>query len=90
MVLLMLSVGTQGLVAANTQALFMQHFKAEGGSANAILSAAQSLIGATVGFLVTYLHNGSVKVMGSVMVACTVCGAILLWYFSRQAWQKSR
>lgn len=90
MILLMLSVGTQGLVAANTQALFMAHFKAEGGSANAVLSASQSLIGAAVGFTVTYLHNGSVKVMGSMMFVCTLFGAILLWYFSRQAWQKSR
>ena len=32
----MFSVGTQGLVGANTQACFMSYFSAEGGSANAV------------------------------------------------------
>ena len=33
----MFSVGTQGLVGANTQACFMTYFKQESGSANAVL-----------------------------------------------------
>lgn len=90
MILLMISVGTQGLIAANTQALFMQHFKEEGGSANAVLGACQSLIGAAVGFATTYLHNGTPQIIGSMMFACTLFGAILLWHFSRQAWQRTR
>ena len=38
----MFSVGTQGLVGANTQACFMSYFSAEGGSANAVLGVFQS------------------------------------------------
>lgn len=86
-VLVMLSVGTQGLIVANTQALFMGHFKAEGGSANAVLSSCQSLIAAGVGFLATYLHNGTPVVMGSMMFACTLIGCVLLWTLSRVEWQ---
>lgn len=82
--LIMVSVGTQGLVVANTQALFMQYFKENGGSANAVLSACQSLISACVGFSVTLLHNGSAIIMPAMMTCCTVVGIILLWYFSRQ------
>ncbi|MGN6898303.1 Bcr/CflA family drug resistance efflux transporter, partial [Neisseria sp. P0015.S002] len=45
----MFSVGTQGLVGANTQACVMSYFSAEGGSAHAVLGVFQSLIGASVG-----------------------------------------
>ncbi|UOO83246.1 multidrug effflux MFS transporter [Uruburuella testudinis] len=86
----MLSVGTQGLITANTQACFMGYFKAEGGSANAVLGVCQSLIGAAVGMLTTWLHNGTPQVMAGMMLASTVCGIVLLLAFSRQAWQPSR
>lgn len=86
-VLAMLSVGTQGLIVANTQALFMSHFKSEGGSANAVLSSCQSLIAAGVGFLATYFHNGTATVMGSMMFFCTLVGCVLLWMLSRVEWQ---
>ncbi|ASK26875.1 multidrug effflux MFS transporter [Neisseria chenwenguii] len=82
----MFSVGTQGLVGANTQACFMNYFKQDGGSANAVLGVCQSLIGAGMGMLVTWLHNGSVLVMAGMMLASTVCGIVLLWTFSHQAW----
>lgn len=85
-VLVMLSIGAQGLIVANTQALFMSHFKAEGGSANAVLSSCQSLIAAGVGFFVTHLHNGTAVVMGSMMFACTLTGCVLLWTLSRGEW----
>lgn len=81
--LLMCSIGAQGLIAANTQALFMgNHKPAIGGSANAVLSSSQSLIGALVGFLVTYLHNGTILVMAACMFGCTLVGLALLWTFS--------
>ena len=82
--LVMVSVGTQGLIAANTQALFMSNFKPEiAGSANATLSAGQSLISSLVGFAVTFLHNGTVLVMVGTMLASTVIGTALLLLFSR-------
>ena len=87
--LLMCSVGAQGLIAANTQALFMGNFKPEiGGSANAVLMASQSLIASTVGFAVTWLHNGSMTVMAACMFACSIIGGSLLWYCSRHQLRK--
>jgi len=62
----MFSVGTQGLVGANTQACFMSYFKQESASANGVLGAFQSIIGASVGLLVTRLHNGSALVMAGI------------------------
>ena len=67
----MFSVGTQGLVGANTQACFMSYFSAEGGSANAVLGVFQSLIGASVGMATTWLHNGSALVMAGMMLSST-------------------
>ena len=84
----MLSVGTQGLVVANTQALFMQHFREDSGSANASLSANQSLTGAMVGFLATVLHNGTAQILAWLMPTCTIVGVILLWHFSRSQWKR--
>ena len=84
----MLSVGTQGLVVANTQALFMQHFREDSGSANALLSANQSLTGAMVRFLATVLHNGTAQILAWLMPTCTIVGVILLWHFSRSQWKR--
>lgn len=84
--LLMTSVGTQGLIVANTQACYMGFFRAEGGSANAVLGTLQFLIAATVGWLTTQAHNGSAVVMTGMMLAATVCGMGLLWLFSRRVW----
>ena len=86
----MCSVGTQGLVTANTQASFMSYFKAEGGSANAVLGVCQSVIGALVGMLTTWLHNGTPLVMAGMMLASTVCGIVLLLAFSRRSWSPER
>lgn len=86
----MFSVGTQGLISANGQACFMNYFKTEGGSANAVLGVCQSLIAASVGLLTTWLHNGSIKIMPLMMLASTVSGLLLLWAFSRDAWRDNR
>lgn len=86
----MVSVGTQGLISANTQACFMSYFKEEGGSANAVLGVCQSIIGALMGMLTTWLHNGSALVMAGMMLVSTVLGMGLLWHFSRQVWLGKR
>ena len=85
----MFSVGTQGLVGANTQACFMSYFKEEGGSANAVLGVFQSLIGAGVGMAATFLHDGSATVMAATMTASTSCGIALLWLCSHRAWKEN-
>ena len=84
--LVMVSVGTQGLVVANTQACFMGYFKAEGGSANGVLISSQVLIGAAMGFLTTQLHDGSARIMPAMMLASTLCGSALLFALSRHVW----
>lgn len=86
----MLSVGTQGLITANTQACFMSYFRAEGGSANALLMAASSLTGALVGWLTTLLHDGTLNVMTGMMLASTLCGLTLLWICSRSIWLENK
>ncbi|UOO83642.1 multidrug effflux MFS transporter [Neisseria dumasiana] len=84
------SVGTQGLITANTQACFMEYFRKEGGSANAVLGVCQSVIGAVMGMLTTWLHNGTALVMAGMMLVCTMMGVILLWLCSRDAWLENR
>lgn len=79
----MIAIGSQGLIGANTQALFMGNFKAEiGGSANAILSAGQSLLASLMALLATFLHNGTVMVMAGMMMICGVLGVGVLYILS--------
>ncbi|QOG52251.1 multidrug effflux MFS transporter [Neisseria gonorrhoeae] len=77
----MFSVGTQGLVGADTQACFMSYFKEEGGSANAVSGVFRSLIGAGVGMAAT--------VMAATMTASASCGIALLWLCSHKAWKEN-
>lgn len=88
--LAMTSVGTQGLITANTQTCFMSYFKAEGGTANALLMASSSLIAAFMGWLTTLLHDGSAHVMAGMMLASSICGISLLWLYSRDVWLGKR
>lgn len=85
----MFSVGTQGLVGADTQACFMSYFKEEGGSANAVSGVFQSLTGAGVGMAATFLHDGSATVMAATMTASASCGIALLWLCSHRAWKEN-
>ncbi|MDO4997970.1 MAG: multidrug effflux MFS transporter [Neisseria sp.] len=86
----MFAVGTQGLITANTQACFMSHFKEAGGTANAVLMASTSIIGAFMGWLATELHNGTIYIMPSLMLASTLTGVILLFALSRQTWRNKK
>ena len=90
LLLIMFSIGSQGLVSSNTQACFMSYFREVAGSANAVLGTMQFLIAATVGWLTTLLHNGTMRVMPTMMLISTSLGAVLLWAFSRSAWHKHR
>ena len=84
--LMMVSVGTQGLIMANTQASYMGYFKQEGGSANAVLGTVQFSLAGLVGWLTTQAHNGSALIMPVMMLASTVAAIVLLWLFSRRVW----
>jgi MFS transporter, DHA1 family, multidrug resistance protein len=90
LVLIMFSIGSQGLVGSNTQACFMSYFREVAGSANAVLGTMQFLIAAMVGWLTTLLHNGSMHIMPTMMLISTGLGAVLLWAFSGSAWRRKR
>lgn len=77
--LVMVSIGMQGLIVANTQALFMSQHRAEiGGSANALLAAIPSFIAAMIAFFTTVLHDGTPFVMVAMMLLSTSLGLVLL------------
>lgn len=81
--LIVMTIGAQGLISANTTALFMNNYKSKvGGSANAVLSASQSLISAIIGFFTTVLHNGTILVMVGMMFVVMCVGLALLYHFS--------
>lgn len=87
--LVMMSIGTQGFIGANTQACFMQFFKEQGGSANGVMLSCQALIAGAIGYLTTQLHDGSLLIMPMMMLSCSILAVILLWTFSRSVWQKN-
>ena len=84
--LVTLSVGTQGLITANTQASFMSYFRSEGGSASGVLMSSQTLIAAGVGFLLATYGDGTVRTMPVVMLSCTLLGMGLLFACSYKVW----
>jgi len=57
--------------------------------ASAVLGVCQSVIGASVGMLTTWLHNGTAQIMPFMMLVSTVCGIILLRSCSHQAWKEN-
>ncbi len=79
---IMLSVGTQGLIVANTMSCYMACFSKNAGAANGVLGITQFLIGALIGWITTLLHNGSLLPMTGMMLASTLLGLSLLYYFS--------
>ncbi|WP_037588318.1 multidrug effflux MFS transporter [Stenoxybacter acetivorans] len=87
LIFMMFSVGSAGLISSNAMACYMGYFHKGGGSANAVLGVSQFVIAAGVGWLTTYLHNGTAYVMPSMMLASTLFGIALLWLLSRRAWQ---
>ena len=52
-----------------------------------MLGVCESLIGAAVGMVTTWLHHGTPQVMAGTMLGATVCGMVLVLAFSRDAWR---
>lgn len=83
---IMFSVGSQGLIVANSMALYMEYFDENSGSANAIMGTTQYLLAGTVGIITTILHDGTFIPMTLMMFLSTLTGLLLLYYFTlRQA-----
>lgn len=79
-----LSVGTHGLISANAQTIFIQHFNKETGSANAVFSFGQSIISALVAWTVAVCHDGSILLVVSLMLGATMLGTVLMMVCSYQ------
>lgn len=81
--LVMFSVGSQGLIVANIMSCYMDHFPKGSGTANAVLGTTQFMCAATVGWLTTLLHDGTLVPMASMMFLSTVIAITLLMTFSK-------
>lgn len=73
-----LSVGTHGLISANAQTIFIQHFDKDSGSANAMFSFGQSAISAFAAWAVTFWHDGTILLMVGMMLGATMFGTLLM------------
>ena len=74
---LMLVLGSQGLVAGNTMAVYLAHFDTNTGIAAAIGTSLQFFVGASMGFALSYLHGGTPFTLASTLAVCTVTSALL-------------
>lgn len=73
-----LSVGTHGLISANAQTIFMQHFEEGSGSANAMFSFSQSVISAFAAWAITFFHDGTILLVVGMMLGATMLGTLLM------------
>ena len=88
--LVMLTIGAQGLIVPSNQAIYMSYFSREAGSANALLGSGMQMIAFGIGWLTTDLHaktGGKLTVMPLMMMASTLCAIIAISLFSRGAFK---
>lgn len=74
----MLFVGTNGVISANSMALVMARFAAISGSASAMAGSMRFGAGALAGVVVSILHDGTAWPMFAVMMGCGA-GAIVFY-----------
>ena len=86
-VLVMISVGSQGLIVANVMACYMQYFAKGSGTANAVMGTSQYIIASIIAWITTLLHDGSLQPMAMMMTASTVVGIILLLGLSKSVFR---
>ncbi|WP_207535578.1 multidrug effflux MFS transporter [Desertivirga arenae] len=68
-----------GFINPNTTALALKEFQAATGRASAVLGSLQMIAGVIASGLISFLHNGSLVIMPSVMFGCTAITLLLLW-----------
>jgi len=73
-----LYIGTLGLIFGNSVALALEFFPSISASANAIIGVLQYSVGALMGFVASFLHNGTLFPITGVMMIVSVCGALIL------------
>ena len=88
--LVMVTIGAQGLIVPSNQAIYMSYFSREAGSANALLGSGMQLIAFGIGWLTTELHswsNGKLTVMPLMMLASTLSAIIAIRVLSRSSFK---
>lgn len=58
-ILLMFVIGSFGIIAPNNMACYMSHFLKTSGTANAVIGSSQFALGAVIGLILTFLHDGT-------------------------------
>ena len=66
--LLMLIIGSFGLISPNNMACYMHHFPNTSGTANAVIGSSQFAFGAIIGLILSGLHNGTPVPMFSMIL----------------------
>jgi DHA1 family bicyclomycin/chloramphenicol resistance-like MFS transporter len=74
--LLMLIMGSFGIIGPNNMSCFMHYFSRTSGTANAVIGSAQFAFGALMGFVLSFLHNGTPVPMFAMMLICSLLGCL--------------
>lgn len=80
--LLMLIIGSFGVIAPNNMACYMTHFPKTSGTANAVIGSSQFIFGAIIGLLLSQIHDGTPLPMFSMIFISAVLG--FLSYLKKQ------
>lgn len=73
-VLLMVVIGSFGLIAPNNMACYMHYFSHTSGTANALFGSSQFVFGAIIGILLSLIHNGTPIPMFAIILVCSFFG----------------
>ncbi len=79
-ILLMLVIGSFGIIAPNNMACYMSHFAKTSGTANAVIGSSQFALGAIIGLILTYLHNGTPFPMFGMIVLMAALGLLSFYW----------
>lgn len=80
--LVVISIGSQGLIFPNTTACYMDFFKDNAGVANAVFGTTQFLIASIIGWITSSLHDGTVIPMASMMLFSILIAISFLYGFT--------
>lgn len=78
MPLIIITVGTLGLVTGNGMSTYLQGFRERSGSASSVFGILNFSVGAGMGALVSSLHNGQIYILSAVMFSCILASFIFL------------
>ena len=73
-VLLMIVIGSFGLIAPNNMTSYMHYFPKNSGAATAVVGSSQYIFGAIIGVVLSLLHNGTPLPMFAMVFFCALMG----------------